>query len=71
MKVSLGLILNDFQVSTVEVDKLSKLPQLAILDVQNNGIQTVPPELGNLTNIRTLQLEVTILSIISCSVVPC
>ena len=71
MKVSLGLILNDSQVSTVEVDKLSKLPQLAILDVQNNGIQTVPPELGNLTNIRTLQLEVTILSIISCSVVPC
>ena len=55
----------------MEVDKLSKLPQLAILDVQNNGIQTVPPELGNLTNIRTLQLEVTILSIISCSVVPC
>ena len=44
----------------MEVDKLSKLPQLAILDVQNNGIQSVPPELGNLTNIRTLQLEVNI-----------
>ena len=44
----------------MEVDKLSKLKQLAILDVQNNGIQSVPPELGNLTNIRTLQLEVNI-----------
>ena len=36
---------------------MAELKQLAILDVQNNGIQTVPPELGSLTNIRTLQLE--------------
>jgi len=39
------------------VAKLSNLSKLAILDLQNNAIQTVPPELGNLTQIRTLQLE--------------
>lgn len=51
------ILISDNKVSALEVDKLSKLTQLAILDVQNNGIQSVPPELGNLTQIRTLQLE--------------
>ena len=48
---------NVFQVSNLDVNKLSQLPMLAVLDVQNNALQMVPPELGNLTNIRTLQLE--------------
>ena len=43
--------------SQLDVTKLSQLPMLAVLDVQNNAIQTVPPEMGNLTQLRTLQLE--------------
>ena len=46
-----------FQVSSLEVGKLSQLSMLAVLDVQNNAIGSVPPELGNLTQIRTLKLE--------------
>jgi len=55
-KLETILIANN-QISNIEVAKLSKLSKLAILDLQNNAIQTVPPELGNLTQIRTLQLE--------------
>lgn len=51
------ILIRDNQVSNLDVNKLSQLPMLAVLDVQNNALQMVPPELGNLTNIRTLQLE--------------
>jgi internalin A len=37
---------------------LSQLGSLAVLDLQNNAVQSVPPELGNLTQLRALQLEV-------------
>jgi Leucine-rich repeat (LRR) protein len=57
MILSIGLQFTA-QISTIEVEKLSKLAQIAILDLQNNAIQTVPPELGNLTQLRTVQLEV-------------
>ena len=46
------------QISVIDVPKLSQLPKLTVLDLQNNAIQQVPPELGNLTQIRSLQLEV-------------
>ncbi len=36
---------------------LSKLKMLAVLDLQNNSIETVPPELGQLTQLKNLQLE--------------
>lgn len=55
-KLETILIANN-QISTIEVEKLSKLSQIAILDLQNNAIQTVPPELGNLTQLRTVKLE--------------
>lgn len=55
-KLETILIANN-KISCIEVEKLSRLTQLAILDLQNNAIQSVPPELGNLTQIRTLQLE--------------
>merc|ERR1712202_23308 len=55
-KLETILIANN-RISCIEVEKLSTLTQLAILDLQNNAIQTVPPELGNLTQLRTVQLE--------------
>ena len=35
------------QVANLEVSKLSQLSMLAVLDLQNNAIASVPPELGN------------------------
>ena len=34
------------QVASLEVSKLSQLSMLAVLDLQNNAIASVPPELG-------------------------
>lgn len=46
-----------FQIGHIDVAGLSRLPSLAVLDLQNNDIGTVPPELGKLTQIKNLQLE--------------
>ena len=40
----------------IDVDGLKKLTRLTILDLGNNNIGTVPPELGLLTSIRSLTL---------------
>ncbi|KPI96791.1 Leucine-rich repeat-containing protein 40 [Papilio xuthus] len=40
----------------VSSDALAKLKKLAVLDLTNNSIITVPPELGNFTNLRALEL---------------
>ncbi len=45
------------QVRSIDVSGLSALTRLAVLDLQNNSVEVVPPELGNLRQIRTLQLE--------------
>ena len=55
-KLETILIANN-QVATIEVEQLARLPKLAILDLQNNAIQTVPPQLGNVTQLRQVQLE--------------
>ena len=55
-KLETILIANN-QVATIEVEQLALLPKLAILDLQNNAIQTVPPQLGNVTQLRQVQLE--------------
>ena len=47
MLVYLKIInLSTFQVASLEVSKLSQLSMLAVLDVQNDAIAYVPPELG-------------------------
>jgi Leucine-rich repeat (LRR) protein len=51
------LILNGNQIGTIDVDGLSRLTALAVLDLQNNSIDRVPPELGLMTQLRSLQLE--------------
>ncbi|GFN77100.1 LINE-1 retrotransposable element orf2 protein [Plakobranchus ocellatus] len=41
------LFANDNQISELDVTGLSKLEKLATLDLQNNDIAQIPPELGN------------------------
>ena len=45
------------QISNIDVEGLKQLSKLAILDLGNNNINSVPPELGNLRNIRSLTLD--------------
>ena len=51
------LLLNGNQISVIDVEVLRRLKMLAVLDLSNNNIQHVPPELGTLTQLRALQLE--------------
>lgn len=48
--------INNNQVSNVDSAGFLQLPVLATLDLQNNNISQVPPELGNCTSIKSLQL---------------
>ena len=43
--------------SQIDVDGLKQLSKLSILDLGNNNIGQVPPELGLLTNLRVLTLD--------------
>jgi len=49
--------MSDNQIKEIDVDGLRKLSKLTILDLANNNIAAVPPELGNLRNIRSLTLD--------------
>ena len=51
------LLMNGNQIQEIDVEGLRKLKVLTVLDLSNNDIQQVPPELGTLTQIRSLQLE--------------
>ncbi|XP_076463206.1 leucine-rich repeat-containing protein 40-like [Babylonia areolata] len=50
------LFVNDNQVCAVDPSGLQRLGVLATLDLQNNNISQVPPELGNCTSLKSLQL---------------
>ena len=41
-----------FKVNNIDVDGLKKLPNLLTLDLSNNNIANVPPELGNVSSLR-------------------
>ncbi|XP_045102560.1 leucine-rich repeat-containing protein 40-like isoform X3 [Portunus trituberculatus] len=45
------------QLKLIYVEGLSKLKRLATLDLHNNNIDFVPPQLGNVTQLRTLVLH--------------
>ncbi|XP_063822497.1 leucine-rich repeat-containing protein 40-like isoform X2 [Ostrinia nubilalis] len=47
---------NQIEEINVSSDALAKLKKLAVLDLSNNSIFTVPPELGNFTHLRSLEL---------------
>jgi Leucine-rich repeat (LRR) protein len=47
-----SLIANDNLIMKIDVSSLEKLKNLAILNLSNNNIAYIPPELGNLKNLR-------------------
>lgn len=47
---------SDNQISDIRVNGLTKLKKLAVLQLANNSINYVPPELGNLKQLRCLEL---------------
>ena len=51
------IIASDNRITEIDVDGLRKLAKLTILDLGNNNIGSVPPELGTLTTIRSLTLD--------------
>lgn len=53
------LIANDNKMSSINVPALSKLKYLANLDLSNNNIGYVPPELGNLIHLRFVLLVIS------------
>ena len=61
------LLVSDNQINSIVIDELKKLRRLATLDFTNNSIGSIPPELGNMTQLRywwrfahTTQIETTI-----------
>ncbi|PSN57280.1 Leucine-rich repeat-containing protein 40 [Blattella germanica] len=50
------LIARDNRLTSLNVAGLSQLRRLATLDLANNDISHIPPELGNLTQLKSLEL---------------
>lgn len=46
------LMLNDNSLTEINIEGLQKLSRLATLNLSNNSISFVPPELGNMTQIK-------------------
>ncbi|NXY90609.1 LRC40 protein, partial [Alcedo cyanopectus] len=51
------ILLSNNQVGSIDPLQLQKMDKLGTLDLQNNDLLQVPPELGNCENLRTLLLE--------------
>lgn len=51
------IIASGNQIQLIDVDNLLPMSALSTLDLQNNDIAQVPPQLGNVTQLRSLQLE--------------
>ncbi|XP_063230366.1 leucine-rich repeat-containing protein 40-like [Bacillus rossius redtenbacheri] len=50
------LVVRGNQLTAIDVAGLARLPRLAALDLADNNIALVPPELGNLDRLRSLDL---------------
>ena len=51
------ILASNNQITAINVDGILKLKLLSSLDLSNNNISNVPPELGNANSLRSLQLE--------------
>lgn len=58
------LQISDNQIQEINVQSLKNLTRLAVLDLSNNNISQVPPELGNMKQLRyvkhTFQIELLV-----------
>lgn len=52
-----NLFADNNKITTIDAAGIKGLPMLATLDLQNNNIDQIPPELGNCTQIKSLQLN--------------
>lgn len=51
------LMLNDNGIDQINMDGLKNLKRIATLNLSNNNINAVPPELGTMTQLRSLELK--------------
>ncbi|XP_060528637.1 leucine-rich repeat-containing protein 40-like [Cylas formicarius] len=51
------LMFNDNSLDEINIDGLTKLTRLAVLNLSNNNINYVPPQLGNMKQIKSLELK--------------
>ncbi|XP_023618645.1 leucine-rich repeat-containing protein 40 isoform X2 [Myotis lucifugus] len=51
------ILISNNQVGSVNPEKLKIMENLVTLDLQNNDLLQIPPELGNCVNLRTLLLD--------------
>uniref|UniRef100_A0AAR2JY91 Leucine-rich repeat-containing protein 40 n=1 Tax=Pygocentrus nattereri TaxID=42514 RepID=A0AAR2JY91_PYGNA len=51
------ILISNNQVGAIDPVRLKALDKLSTLDLQNNDIMQVPPELGNCTSLRALMLD--------------
>ncbi|XP_037001192.2 leucine-rich repeat-containing protein 40 isoform X3 [Artibeus jamaicensis] len=51
------ILISNNQVGSVDPEKLKTMENLITLDLQNNDLLQIPPELGNCVNLRTLLLD--------------
>ncbi|XP_028667998.2 leucine-rich repeat-containing protein 40 [Erpetoichthys calabaricus] len=51
------ILISNNQIGAIDPLKLKQLHKLSTLDLQNNDIMLVPPELGNCTSLRALSLD--------------
>lgn len=51
------LLVSDNKITEICVEGLKRLKRLATLDLSNNNISQVPPELGNVKQLRCLELR--------------
>ena len=52
-----SIVITDNQIADLDATSLRKLPKLNCLDLTNNSIARVPPELGLLPACKSLKLE--------------
>ena len=51
------ILASDNQINTIDTDGLIGTPQLGTLDLQNNDLMYIPPQLGNCTQLRYIHHE--------------
>ncbi|MBZ3886527.1 Leucine-rich repeat-containing protein 40 [Sciurus carolinensis] len=51
------ILISNNQVGSVDAQKMRMMENLTTLDLQNNDLLQIPPELGNCVNLRTLLLD--------------